>query len=251
MRKILKIFLALALVGAALFALGISGSAVTASERGLTLSKGSSYTKDGKYYVPLTLKTGALPYGSNRKTKMNLELYNSSGKRLLKWDQVSYNPNTTVTREPNFYYTEYPSGTYTLKVTCYLYGEEWIYNGYSPMAEEGYVWNISLNLSQPATVSLKNVEVVRRDDGSYANKIIISHSGAKGQVLNLEIYDPWGRKVYSTKGSPISYTSGTYSFTWGGYPSGGGVQCDSGEYTIKYWLDGKNAKQSKYYLSIY
>jgi hypothetical protein len=247
MKKLLSAALAVML----LFLLCVPGYAAVASERGLTLSK-STYIKDGNFCVKLTLTTGSLPYGSNRKTKMDIELYNSAGKKVISWDQKSYSPNTTITREPSIQLSGFTSGTYTMRVTCALYGEEWVYNGYSAMPEERYQWNFTINHTQPSTVNLSKVETVYRDDGSYANKFVFSHSEAKGQVLNMELYDQWGSRVYSVKGSsPIAYTSGTYSFQWGGYPSGGGPQCDSGEYTVKYWLDGKNAKQAKYWLNIY
>jgi flagellar hook assembly protein FlgD len=70
--------------------------------------------------------------------------------------------------------------------------------------------------------------------------------------MNLEIYDEWGGKVFSTKSSkPVSYDEGTYSFTWNGFPSGGGLQCDSGNYTLKYWVSGGNPKQSTVWMDIY
>jgi len=253
-RKIRKIFLALALVSAMVFALGASGGAVNSTDCGLTLTKNQSYTNDdGAYVMSFSINTGKYPgsYASYNQTKVKFNLYNSAGKSVANWDEKAYNPNTKVTREPSYNYQKnLSSGTYTMKVTVTVIGEKW--NGYSYVRDDlVFVWSYNVTHTQAATVNLSTVEVVRRDDGSYANKFGFAHSGAKGQVLNLEIYNERGTRVYSSKGSPIAYTSGTYSFTWGGYPSGGGLQCDSGTYTIKYWLDGKNAKQSKYYLSIY
>ena len=253
MRKILRMFLVLALAGTLLFALSAPGSAVNSADCGLKLTKNDNYSKDGYDYRSFTIQTGRYPgsYGSADKTKVLIELYNAAGKRVVDWGENVYGPNTKITRNPGYNYNKnLSSGVYTMKVTVTLVGEKW--SGYGYVQDSlVFVWSYNINHTQAAIVNLSNVEVVRRDDGSYTNKFIFSHSGAKGQVLNMEIYDPWGSRVYSTKGSPISYTSGTYSFTWGGYPSGGGVQCGSGTYTIKYWLDGKNAKQSRQYLSIY
>ena len=253
MKKILRIFLALVFTGTMLFALYVPSNAVYANECGLSLTKNPSFSEDGYFYMSFTINTGRYPgsNGSYDKTKVKLTLYNSAGKSVTSWDEKSYNPNTTITRKPGYNYNKnLSSGTYTMKVTVTLVGEKW--NGYSyDQASLTFTWSYNINHTQPATANLDKVEIVRRDDGSYANKFIFGHSGAKGQVLNMEIYDQWNSRVYSTTGSAISYTSGTYSFSWGGYPSGGGMQCDSGEYTIKYWFSGKNAKQTKRYLTIY
>jgi len=251
LKKAIRIFLSAVIVCASVFALGVPASAINASDRGLALWRSTS-TKDGTFYIELTLNTGALPRGSNRKTKMDVAMYNSAGTCVASWDQKSYSPNTQITRTPSITLSKYPSGAYTVKVTCSLYGEEWIYNGYSPMAEERYQWTFSVTLTQPATINLSKVEAVRRDDGTYASKFFFDHSGAKGLTVYMEVYDANNRMVYKSSGTnPIAYTSGTYSFTWGGYPTNGGLKCSSGNYTIKYWLGGKNPKQSTRYLSIY
>jgi len=255
MRKTLKILFAAALAGAILFALSTPGSAVTNGDCGLTLTKNQSYTNnDGAYVMSFIINTGRYPgsYASYNKTKVRFNLYNAAGNSVASWDEKSYSPNTKITREPSYNYNKnLSSGTYTMKVTVTVVGEKW--SGYGYVTDDlVFVWSYNVNHTQAAIVTLSTTEVVRRDDGSYANKFGFAHSGAKGQTLNMEIYDQWGSRVYSSRGStPISYTSGTFNFYWGGYPSGGGIQCDSGEYTIKYWLDGKNAKQSKQYLSIY
>jgi len=253
MRKILRIFLATALVGVMAFALSAPGSAVSSNDCGLTLTKNENYSKDGCDYRSFTIQTGRYPgsYGSADKTKVLVELYNASGKRMVNWGEKVYSPNTKITRNPGYDYNKnLSSGTYTMKVTVTLVGEKW--SGYGYVLDNlVFVWSYNINHTQAATVNLSTVEVIRRDDGSYANKFSFGHSGAKGQVLNMEIYNERGTKVHGSKGSPISYTSGTYSFSWGGYPSGGGLQCESGTYTIKYWFDGKNAKQSRQYLTIY
>ena len=254
MRRIFKIFLALALAGAMAFALSVSGGAVSSTDCGLTLTKSQSYTNDsGAYVMSFTIKTGKYPgsSASYNQTKVKFNLYNSAGKSVANWDEKAYNPNTTVTREPSYNYNKnLSSGTYTMKVTVTVIGEKW--NGYSYVRDDlVFVWSYNITHTQAAIVSLSKVEVIRNDDGSYENKLGFGHSGAKGQVLNVEIYNERGTKVYSRRGNPISYTSGTYSFYWNGYPASGGMQCESGTYTIKYWLDGKNAKQSRQYLSIY
>jgi len=255
MRKILKIFLAVALAGAMLFALSASGGAVNSGDCGLTLTKNQSYTNDdGAYVMSFTINTGQYPgsYASYNKTKVKFNLYNSAGTCVASWDEKSYNPNTKITREPSYNYNKnLPSGTYTMKVTITLVGEKW--SGYGYVTDElVFVWSYNVNHTQSALINLDKVETIRWDDGTYYNKFIFDHSGAKGLTVYMEIYDANGKQVFKSNGSnPISYTSGTYNLHWNGYPSGGGLKCPSGNYTIKYWLSGKNAKQSTRYLSIY
>jgi len=254
MRKFLKPFLSLALVCALLFALSTPGGAVNSSDCGLTLTKNDNYSKDGCDYRSFTINTGKYPgsYGSGDKTKVLVELFDAGGKRVVNWGEKVYEPNTKITRNPGYNYNEnLSSGTYTMKVTVTVVGEKW--SGYGYVLDElKFVWNYTITHTQAAIINLDKVEVVRNNDGTYSNKFIYGHSGAKGQTVYMELYDANGRLVFKSSGSsPISYTSGTYSFTWGGYPSGGGMRCQSGNYTIKYWLGGKNPKQATRYLNIY
>jgi len=253
MKKILKRCMAIALACCMLFALYMPpASAFSWTDAKISVVKNSSYFEGTKYCANFTIKTGRYPgsYSNSDKTKVKLVLYNSSGSVVATWDEKSYSPNTTVTREPSYNFDGKPSGTYTLKVTLTVVGEVYEYISYV-VNSQSFTWSFNISWTQPSTISLSKVEVVRRDDGTYANKFYFAHSGAKGQMINMEIYDEWGNRKYSTQGGPIGYTSGTYSIQWGGYPSSGGLQCNSGNYTIKYWLGGKSAKQSKQYLSIY
>ena len=259
MKRLTRTLLAMVLAGTFLFAMRMPGHAVYASECGLKVVKNSSYSKDGKYYMSFAI-TGGKPAGcAIGETYASVKVLNSSGKTVLTWSESKISSGSTVTKNYGYdWNNNLPSGAYTFQLVLRVEGwsDTMYYNGstsgYGTKYNYSFNYNFNLNHTQPAAISLKSVNNIMRDDGSYANKFVFSHSGAKGQVLNMEIYDQWGTKVYSAKGgSPISYTSGTYFFTWGGYPSGGGVQCDSGEYTIKYWLGGKNAKQTKHYLSIY
>ena len=250
MRKILKIFLATVLAVATALALCAPASAVYASDCGLKVVKKDTYTKDGKFYIPFTI-TGGKPYEAwSGSTFESARLVNSSGKSVFSWSEDEIANGKTVNRNYGANWSNLPSGTYTfilkLRVAGYSQGTYGVWYNYY------YEWKYNFTHTQPAVVNLKNVEVVTNDDGTYSNKLVFSHSGAKGLTLNVEVYDQKGAKVYSRQGSnPISYDSGTYNFYWNGYPSGGGLRCSSGTYTIKYWLGGKNAKQTSYYLSIY
>jgi len=250
MKRILKMLLATALVGAMAFALCVPGHAYTSGQCGIKVVKKDNYNNDGKYCIPFTI-TGGKPYEAwSGSTFSSARLVNSSGKSVYTWSETEIANGSTVERSYNANWSTLPSGSYTfylkLRVAGYDQGTYGVWYNYS------FEWNWTYTHTQAATVTFGSAEVIMRDDGSYANKIRFSHSGAKGQTLNMSIYDEWGNRVYSASGSkPISYDSGSYSFHWGGYPSGDGLQCESGNYTIKWWLSGKNAKQSKIWLNIY
>ena len=253
MKRILKCALCLMLCAVMTLALCGPAGAVTASERGLVAYRNKSYNQDGKYCLSYSFDTGKLPGGENTKTVIRADLYNSSGKRVVYWDDKEYASNSRVKRDFGYNWNDnLPSGSYTMKVKATLCGEQWVYNGYSQMPGESFEWTVSLNHTQPAKLWLDSTQLVTMNDGSYSNKIIFGHQGAKGKQIRYEIYDEWNNLVFtSANGNAISYTSGTYYFYWNGFPSSGGAQCGSGNYKIKYWLIGGSAKQSSAWLDIY
>lgn len=223
--------------------------AIKASECGLKLYQNKSYNKGGKYYMSYTFTTGRPPNTAEAQTKIKASVVNSSGKTIFTWAEETFEEYKTIDRNYGADYSKLPSGTYTMHITGTVSGRDY---GINSWRDYVFKWSIKINHTQPATINFKSVENVANDDGSYSNKIIFSHSGAKGKKVSMEIYNAAGKVVYKTSASnPISYDSGTYSFKWSGYPSGGGLKSDSGDYTIKYWLSGGNPKQSKVYLDIY
>jgi flagellar hook assembly protein FlgD len=253
MKRIIKSALPLLLALALLLACAAPASAVYASERGLSVTKNKGYTQDGQYYISFTIASGRLsgcdPSSTNTKIKANL--YNSSGKSVVSWKERTLASSTTTTQLFSYDWdNNLPSDSYTLKLLVTLSGEEY---GYARMPqEEKYEWSYSFTHTQPAKIWLGSVSLVANNDGSYSNKISFGHSGAKGRFVSLEVYNSSGKLVYKASGSTaISYTSGSYNFFWNGFPNGGGPQCGSGNYTIKYWLNNGNPKQSTVWMDIY
>jgi len=249
MRKLFKVFLALALAGTMLFVLSAQSGAVTAAQCGLSVIKKDNYTSDGKYYVAFTV-TGGKPYECRSgSTFFSGKLLNASGGTVFTWSEYEVANGTTVNRNYGADWSGLATGTYTFVLRMRVYGYEWGDYGQS----YNYYWELkySYNHTKPATVNLNTPETYRSDDGTYYNKFPFAYSGAKGQTIYMEIYDANSRLVYKTNGNPCSYDASTYSLYWNGYPSSGGLKCASGNYTIKYWLGGKNPKQSTRYLNIY
>jgi hypothetical protein len=228
--------------------IGISGTAYagiwSTEECHVSLTKTDSYTKDERFYLVFSLKTGQIPYASDPKTSTEAELVSAGGKQVFNWERKYYGHNETIYRALGFPVSDLASGTYTMKITVR------VWNGSSN--QSSWSWSYTINHQATASTYLDSATLVKQSDGSYANKITIGHSGCKGKVMNLEIYDGRNNLVYSAKGSkPVSYDAGTFSFTWGGFPTSGGPQCSSGSYNIKYWVTGGNPKQSTVWLDIY
>lgn len=249
MKKYFKIMMALVLCVLMCTSLTTPVLAIKASECGLKLVQNKSYTKDGKFYMSYTITTGRPPNTADAVTKVKASVVNSSGKTIFTWSEETFGEYKTINRSYGANYSKLPSGTYTMYITATVSGKDY---GINYWTDYTFKWSSKINHAQPATINLKSVENVANEDGTYSNKIIFSHSGAKGKKISLEIYNAAGKVVYKTSGSnPIAYDSGTYSLKWSGYPSGGGLKCDSGNYTIKYWFSNGNAKQKKVYLDIY
>lgn len=250
-QNIKKVMLSLFLLTVIILSMNISAFAESAKDFGLTLSKNDSYSKDGLFYMSFNINTGQLPMANDTNTKVKVELFNSAGKRVVNWTEKTFESNKSIKQNYSYDWNKnLPTDTYTMKVTCTLDGNSYsTYSGWAPCA---YYWSFKINHTAPSSINLSSTTVVALNDGSYATKISLGHSGSKGKVANLEIYNEWGDLVFSTIGSsPISYDKGTYSFTWGGFPNGGGVKCSSGNYKIKYWVSGGNPKQSTVWLDIY
>ncbi len=248
MKRILKPLLAVALTACMAFLFCFSGYAVTSTDCGIRLVRNSNYTSDGKFYESFKITSGRPPNTAEGGTLINAKVVNASGTTVFAWKEYDLKEYETATRSFGADYSNQPSGTYTFFITLTSYGREYGYVGGSK--RYNFTWRYTINHTQPSTISINSVENIYSDDG-YLNKIILKHKGAKGMVANVEIYDEYGSMVFKKSGNPISYTSGSYNFYWDGFPTNGGTQCQSGNYTIKYWLGGKGAKQSSYYLSIY
>lgn len=246
-----KTLLSLLLCAALVLGMGTSAFAEGPGDFGLSVSKNDSYLKDGKFYMSFTIKTGELPMANETNTKIKAELFNSSGKRMASWNEKTFEPNKKITRNYGYdWNSNLPSGTYTMKITCTLDGDS--YSNYHGWAPTSYSWSYKVNHKAPSSIYLDSATVVTRDDGSYANRIKLGHSGCKGKFAHVEIYDQKGNMVMSGQGNKaISNDKGTYSFTWGGFPKGGGLRCESGNYTIKFWVTEGNPKQSTVWLDIY
>lgn len=210
-----------------------------------------SYKEEGKLWMSYTVNTGKIASNaSDTKTEVWAEIYNSSGKKVVSWKSASYEANKKITRKFGYDWSKLPTGKYTFRLYVRVHGT--IRDGSIYYTNNmGWYWSQQVDHTAPSSVWLDSSALVTRDDGSYATKIKLGYSGAKGKVPNIEIYDEKGNLMYSAAGKNISYDKGTYSFLWNGFPKNGGVQCQSGNYKIKYWLDGGNPKQSQVWLDIY
>jgi hypothetical protein len=235
----------------------VPASAVKANECGLRVVKNDSYNKDGKYYLGFQITGGCPPgaYSGSAVNTSSAKLVNAAGKTVFSWGEYEFAAGKTITRNYGADYSKLAAGTYTLQLTVRTKGwtdYSYQYGGYGTQYNYGFTWSYTINHKKSASLSLESTESVYMD-GGYENKFVFRHSGVKGKSIHIEIYEAeLGAMCYKADSSkPVSYDSGTYYFTWDGYPKGGGIRRSSGEYIVKYWYDGGKAKQTTVWLNIY
>lgn len=237
----------------AMLVCGFSTPAVAAAptDYGMSVNFNKSYKEDGKFWMSFSFNTGIIaPNAFDAKTEIWAEIYNSAGKKILSWKKESFEPNKEITRRYSYNLNSLPTGKYTFRLNLRISGS-YRDGSLTFTDDDGWYWLREINHTAPVSVWLDSAALFTRDDGSYANRIKLGYSGAKGKVPNMEIYDMQGNLVCGGKGKELSSDKGAYSFIWSGFPRDGGVQCESGNYKIKYWLDGGNPKQSQVWLDIY
>ena len=205
----------------------------------VNLNKG--YSENGKFYMDYNFKS------EYHDAVFQVSLYNSSGKKVLVWpNEYTLKAGQTANRRYGANYSSFPSGAYTMKVTAIVQKER---QGY--VTKPTGTWNFKINHKQPAYIKFISSNRFYNNDDSYSTKFVFNYYKYKGKSLHYEIYNANGKRVYQeTSGKPLSLDQSQYRFTWNGYPSDGGLQCQSGDYTIKYWAGNSKPKQTKVHLEI-
>jgi hypothetical protein len=252
MKRILKIALCIFASAALALSLLVSAGAIKASECGLKVTRKKDYSSNGKLFMSFTIQTGTNPRARyHQKVKISAGLYDSGGKRVVGWNDEELSENITVNRNYGYNYNDnLAAGTYTFNLHVAQCGTTWdtSYSSIYRPVDIHFTWRYTINHAPTAILNLQSTGLVTMDDGSYQNKIIFSHKGAKDKRISMEIYDEWNNLVASKQGNAHRYIEGTYTFYWDGFPSNGGAQCESGTYKIKYWLSDGSAKQSSVWL---
>lgn len=158
-------------------------------------------------------------------------LMDSSGVVIDRWnaiDHVNYTYPVKYTFPRD--YASTPGGTYTMQMT---YSNMW----------GSKSWSFNIKHAQKSAMTLKESYKILKDDGSYAHKIAFNISGAKGKALTCEIYTKDGKLLRQYSCSTFNYASGTWTIKWDYFPTSG-LKVGSGDYLIKYWVQGGTPKQS-------
>lgn len=249
-RHIMKTIVPLLLCAILVSSVGTPAFAA-ASDYGVSASFVKSYNEDGKTWISYAINTGIIESNaSNAKTEIWAEVYNSAGKKVISWTSVSFEPNKKITRRYGYDWSKFPSGKYTFKLYVKVSGSVFDLISYVNDSETWY-WSRTIDHKATAKVSFIENPHVLTDDGAYVTNFVLSQSGCKGKVIHIEVYDEWGSRVFKNKSKPVQKESGKVAFHWGGYPSDGGKRCPDGEYTIKYWVDNGNPKQTTTWITMY
>lgn len=241
-QRIGRTLLALAMSFVLCLSMATSAFAITTNDCGLTVTKNKSYYKDDKFIMSFNITGGRGYNNAEGSTFVKAKLLNSNGKQVLSWKESEIPEDVKKTK--SFAINQsLASDTYIFVLMCRTYGRE--YGAYGSWRNNSFEWKYSIKHTQPSSLKFKGVEEVLQDD-DWKYEIAFTHGGSKGKYINIEIYDEYGTKVWGKRASKaISSSGGTFNFIWNGYPTGGGMQCKSGDYTIKYWLEGKDPKQVK------
>jgi hypothetical protein len=158
-------------------------------------------------------------------------LIDSSGVVIDVWNALDHvNSGSSVKYTYPRDYASTPSGTYTMQLT---YSNLW----------GAKSWSFSIKHTQKSVMTLKESFKILKDDGSYAHKIAFNLTGATGKSLTCEIYTKDGKLLRQYSCSSFGYTSGTWTIKWDYFPKSG-LKVGSGDYLIKYWVQGGTPKQS-------
>lgn len=169
-----------------------------------------------------------------RDRNLQVSLYNASGKKVINWNDYTMVADKTLYRGYGYDYNKLPGGFYTVRLKA---GND--------------SWCFRVDNTPPQGMYLTKAKMFYKDDGSTYNRIYFNYNQSKGKTPKAEIYDANGKLITTaTWKKPFSKDSGSTYLTWSGYPTGGGIRCESGDYIVKYWIDGGKPRQTKVHLVI-
>lgn len=208
------------------------------------LSKVKSYNENGLYYMVFKVKNCT----SDQDIYCSAKLINSAGKETATWNGFSIGAGKSKQISFNADYTQFPSGKYSFRVyvtTSKEYFTNRTISGYEPYS---WYWSYTIN-NNSSKISIKSVTTVIGSDGIEKPRFNIQCTNIKGKALTLEIYDSDGDLVYKDTGPKRKTNNEVGWFTWDGWPSEGGLRCESGKFTVKVYYSGGTPIQKSYNLS--
>ncbi len=198
-------------------------TALAESRSDFNLTKNTSYSEQGNYYLSFTLKS----FNNSPKLAVTAQLLNPSGGVVHSYNGFSLSPGATQTWRFGYNYSGLPSGTYTLKLT--------VRDNDNPLDPFANQWSSSYSIKHTAptpSFSYKSYETYYNKNGILIHKINIQCSNMKGKKLYCKLYDSDGYLVedWGTD-TPARKTNNEIGFfSWSGYKDG--EKYPSGEYTF-------------------
>lgn len=234
MNQISKLTISICLAFCLIFTVCGQAQAITSSDLGIKLIKNKSYNKDGKFYMNFTI-TGA----SQSPSLVKADLYNSSGKKILYWDEYEVGVSSTVNRNYGANYSNLPSDVYTLVLSMKTTWDD-----------HNFTWKYNINhkSNKYAALSFKDYEKVLNSEGRELHKFRVNAIGGQGKKICLRIFDSNGSLVNLIEGPVMKSDNSNISFKWSGDSDiGGGYRCSSGKYTVQAYFQGEQKVIEKVY----
>ena len=204
---------------------GFTSTLSSAEDNSLVFEK--TYTKDGKFYMPITYNG----YSGSEAT-ISATLENEAGEIVETFKTLKANPGMGITYSKVF--TKMSGGTYYLNVVC-----EFLF--YDPV-----VYTLKINhKSNSVKMALTSSYQIFTDAGDAKQVFKLDYFNAIKKKLNVQVYDQYGTLLY-TSSMVAKYVNGNCTFYWDYYPSGGGLRVTDDIYIVKYWVDGQTPKQESF-----
>jgi len=197
----------------------------SAEDNALVFEK--TYTKDGKFCMPIRYNG----YSGSEAT-ISATLENEAGEIVETFKTLKANPGNGITYSKVF--TKLSGGTYYLNVRC-----EFMF--YDPMI---YTLKIT-HKSNSVKMALTSSYQIFTDAGDAKQVFKLDYFNAIKKKLNVQVYDQYGTLLY-TSSMVAKYVNGNCTFYWDYYPSGGGLRVTDDIYIVKYWVDGQTPKQESF-----
>lgn len=184
----------------------------------------STYTKDGKFVMPVRICVSGT---------VSANLVDSKNIIIESFKTLKVGFGTVITYSRSFATTK--SGDYYLNVK-FTYDQ----------STEGFSRRLKITHKIPSPkLSYTKTYQAYTDSGDVKQVFNFDYFNANGKKINLEIYDLDGNFVY--KSSLVTkHVNGNCYFNWNYYPSKGGVMVSDGTYTLKYWVQGQTPKQIEF-----
>ncbi|MFZ2538864.1 MAG: hypothetical protein WAX04_08170 [Oscillospiraceae bacterium] len=191
----------------------------------------STYTKDGKFVMPVRICVSGT---------VSANLVNSKNAIIESFKTMKVGYGTTITYSRLFVGTK--SGDYYLNVK-FVYPSQ-------DNSGEGFSRRLKITHKVPSPkLSFSQTYQAYTDSGDVKQVFKFDYFNANGKKMNFEIYDQYGNFINKSS-TVVKHVNGNCTYNWSYYPTKGGVMVSNGTYILKYWVEGQTPKQMNFEVNL-